>query len=73
MTPSFIAALFVALLMIVFWRVVLVGAVAFLLAAVLIGMGTMADTAEPDTGPATGASVQHIDAPPDRLVAEPGE
>lgn len=41
MSPTFATAMFIALVLIVFWRVVLVATVAFLLAAVLIGVGAM--------------------------------
>lgn len=72
MSPTFVAALFAALLMIVFWRVVLVGAVAVLLAAVLIGLGAMPDESQPGAG-AADSLVQDTDAPQSRLVADPGE
>lgn len=54
MSPSFATAMFVALVLVIFWRAALVMLTAFVLAAVLIGVGAMpgdgADAGTPRPG-----------------------
>lgn len=70
MSSSFVVALFVAMLMVVFWRVVVLAAIAFLLAALLVGAGLIHEGG----ASATEAELQRgADAPAGLLLVEPRE
>jgi hypothetical protein len=58
MSPSYVTALFVAVLLIAFWRIVLLAALAFVLAAILMGVGAIREAAVTVTD-LPPAAVQH--------------
>lgn len=49
MSPSFVVAMFLALIMVAYWRITLAMFVAFVLAALLVGTGLVDIDAKPTT------------------------